>query len=243
MRFLWVGVLGVALASPSLAQEHNWSGLYLGAHGGYARGGATTTDDPADWGNDPKYIGPFDFDLEGGFGGGTIGANWQRGRLVLGVEADLGHMDLSGATTSESSNPLYHQDHTVDGGFYAVLAGRLGLAFGHTLLYGKAGWAYYDGDAAQTTTKPGFVTNSTGAFDGWAYGGGIEHAIGRGWSLKAEYLRLDLDGGEGDQTSLTDDQIGHVYEFKTDLDAVDTIKVGIVYNFWASEPVAIAPIK
>jgi outer membrane immunogenic protein len=241
LRGLMVGILGVGMLSPALAQDYNWSGLYLGAHGGYAWGGATTTDDPADWGNDPKYIGPFDFDLEGGFGGGTVGLNWQRGALVAGLEADVGYMDLVGSRRTDSSNPTKYQTLNVDGGLYAVLGGRVGIAFGHTLVYGKGGWVYYDTDVTQTTTNPGYKTNGSGSVDGWAYGGGIERAIGRGWSLKAEYLHFDFSSADGDQTSVSDDPIGHVYENQTDLDG-DSVKIGLNYNFWASEP-AIVPIK
>lgn len=219
-----------------------WTGLYVGAHGGYVWGDATTRDDVADWGNDPKFIGPFPYNLDGGFGGGTVGVNLQHSSLVVGLEADLGYMDLSGSRTSESSNPVFHQDHTVDGGFYAVLGGRAGVAFGKTLVYGKGGYAYYDGEAAQTTTKPGFQTHATDAFTGWAYGGGIEQALGGGWSLKAEYLRFEFDTEHGDQTSLTDPPIGHVYEFHTDVDNVNSVKIGLNYKF-GGEREAIGPLK
>lgn len=244
MRTGFLAVFGAALllGTPATAGEtNNWSGFYLGAHGGYASGDATTTDDVADWGNDPKFIGPFDYDLDGGFGGGTVGVNWQHSSVVLGLEADLGYLDLSGSRTSESSNPAFHQDHTVDGGFYAVLGGRAGVTFGNTLVYGKGGYAYYDGEAAQTTTKPGFQTHATDSFTGWAYGAGIEQAVGGGWSLKAEYLRFDFDQEHGDQTSLTDPPIGHVYEFHTDIEDVDSIKIGLNYKFGGRE--APAPLK
>lgn len=217
-----------------------WSGLYVGAHGGYAWGDATTRDDPADWGTDPKFIGPFPFDLEGGFVGGTIGYNFQAAHLVFGPEIDLGYMDLTGSRRTDSSNPAAFQTLNVDGGFYALLGGRAGLVFGQTLIYGKGGWLYYDTDVTQTTTNPGYVTNGSGSLNGRAYGGGIEHALGGGWSLKAEYLHLDFDTANGDQTSVSDPPIGHVYENTTDLDG-DTVKVGFNYKF--GERKAIGPLK
>lgn len=242
MRWYLVALAAFLSAGSALAGDYNWTGLYVGAHGGYVWGDATTTDDVADWGNDPKFIGPFGYDLDGGFVGGTVGVNWQQSALVLGLEADLGYMDLSGSRTSESSNPAFHQDHSVDGGFYAVLGGRVGMAFGSTLVYGKGGWAYYDGEAEQTTTKPGFQTHAIDSFDGWAYGAGIEHALGGGWSLKAEYLRFEFDTETGDQTSLTDPPIGHVYEFHTDVDNINSVKVGLNYKFGAREE-RVAPLK
>lgn len=229
---LSVAVAAVVLAvTPANAGGQNWNGFYLGAHAGYVWGDATTRDDPADWGTDPQFIGPFPYDLDGGFGGGTVGYNWQSGSLLLGLEADLGYLDLSGSRTSNSSNPAFHQDHTVDGGFYALLGGRVGAALGSTLVYGKAGWVYFDGESSQTTTKPGYQTNGIDGFDGWAYGGGVEHTLGGGWSIKAEYLRFDFDSEQGNQTSLTDPPIGHVYEFFTDVEDVNSVKIGLNYKF------------
>ncbi len=243
MRVLFAAIaLGMAFCAPAKATDaYNWSGLYLGAHAGYAWGNAMTRDDPADWGNDPKFIGPFPYDLNGGFGGGTVGYNFQAGSFVVGPEADLGFMDLSGSRTSESSNPIYHQDHSVEGGLYALLGGRAGFAFGRTLIYGKGGWVFIDGNQEQTTTKPGFVTHDSGSFDGWAYGGGIEQALGQGWSLKGEYLHFNLDGVSADQTSVTDDPIGHVYHNWTDFGGIDTVKVGINYRWGEREQ--IIPLK
>jgi hypothetical protein len=56
-----------------------------------------------------------------------------------------------------------------------------------------------------------------------------------GWSLKAEYLHFDFGSEQGDQTSISDPPIGHVYENWTVLDA-DTFKVGINYHFSSPEP-------
>jgi outer membrane immunogenic protein len=228
-----------AASSASAQGAHEWSGLYLGAHAGYAQGDATTRQDVTDWGTDPKYVGPFAYDLDGAFGGGTAGYNYQIGALVLGVEGDLGYMDLSGSRTSESSNPIYHQNHTVDGGMYALAAGRIGYSFGRVLAYGKGGYLYYDGEQAQATTKPGFRTTDSGSLNGWAYGGGLELALDRGWSIKGEYLRIDLDDVDAAQTSVSDDPIGHVYENRTVFGAVDTFKVGINYSFNGPD----APLK
>jgi outer membrane immunogenic protein len=231
---------------PAHAQGYNWSGLYTGVHGGYAWGDASTTDDITDWCTPgdtaciAKFVGPFDFDLEGGFGGGTIGYNIQSGAFVFGPEIDLGYLDLSGSRKTDSSNPTKFQTLDVDGGFYALLGGRAGLAWGGTYLYGKGGWLYWDADVTQTTTNPGYQTNGSGSLNGWAYGGGVEHAIGQGWSLKAEYLHMQFDDADGDQTSISDAPIGHVYENSTELDG-DSVKFGLNYK-WGRDEYAI-PLK
>ena len=63
--------------APPLSPAINWSGFYIGAMGGYA----------------------FDSDNGGGFGGGTIGYNWQfpGSQFVFGIE-----IDAAGASIKEA---------------------------------------------------------------------------------------------------------------------------------------------
>src|SRR5207248_3608103 len=58
-------------APASVSPATNWSGFYIGAMGGYA---SESTSDP--------------IAVKGGFGGGTVGYNWQFGTIVAGIEAD-----------------------------------------------------------------------------------------------------------------------------------------------------------
>ena len=76
MRTILVALTALLCAGSAVAG--NFSGFYAGAHGGYVWGDASTTDDPADWGNNPVFIGPFNYNLNGAFGGGTLGVNWQQ---------------------------------------------------------------------------------------------------------------------------------------------------------------------
>ena len=214
---------GVALADGG---DHAmmWSGPYVGAHLGYAWGDASVTD--ISGGVTP---GPFDYSPDGVFGGATAGYNFQAGRILFGVEGDAGYKDLTGAGLAPSSNPAFHQDLTLDGGFYALIAGRLGFAWDDNLIYAKAGWSYFDGSAGQKTTKPGYVTHETGAFSGAVYGGGIEHFVSPTMSLKLEYLHFDFGSEGGDQTSIGDPPIGFVYTNSTDLTS-DSVKLGVAFH-------------
>ena len=172
-----------------------------------------------------------DFGANGVFGGGTVGYNLNLAPFVIGVEGDLGYLDLSGAGRIPSSNPAAHQDITLDGGLYGVVAARAGvLVTPATLVYGKGGFAFYDGEARQQTTNPGYVTHGTSTFTGWAAGGGVEHFITQNVSLKVEYLHFDFGDQAGNQTSVSDDPIGYVYKNRTKLDA-DSVKLGIAYHF------------
>lgn len=226
---------GPAFAESSSDGRTDWSGLYVGAHVGYGQGDASTKDDLKDWcvpGDTAcikKFVGPFNFDVDGAFGGGTIGYNYQIGSLLLGVEADLGYLNIEGTKKISSSvgSPKY-QLLEVEGGFYALLGGRVGFISGNALFYGKGGYVYWDADATQTTTTPGFTTHGTGALDGYAVGGGVEYGLGQGWSVKGEYLRMGFNEADGNQTR---DDDGYTFGNHTKIDSIDTFKAGINYRF------------
>jgi outer membrane immunogenic protein len=207
---------------------YSWTGFYAGVHVGGVWGNVDVTDTTG--GVTP---GPFKFSPEGVFGGGTAGYNLQRGNFVFGVETDVGYMNLSGSGIIPSSSPQFHQDATLDGGAYGDVAARLGYAFDRTLLYAKGGFAFYDGEGTQVTTKPGYVHSGTGIFTGWTAGGGIEHYISPSWSVKGEYLHFDFGTQGGSQTSVGDPPIGFVYKNKFEVTA-DSAKAGVNYHFGSS---------
>lgn len=218
---IFAGATSAAAGGPS------WTGPYIGIDAGYTWGSASVTDDI----NDGVPPGPFSYNASGFIGGGVAGYNLQLAQFVIGFEGNLGYMDLSGAGIIPSSNPAAHQDITLDGGLYALATGRAGfLIMPTTLVYAKGGFAYFDTDARQKTTNPGYVTNGTGAYTGYVIGGGIEHMLTSNLSIKIEYQHFDFGTKSGDQTSVTDPPIGHVYNNWTDVRA-DSVKVGTNLRF------------
>lgn len=233
MKTLFISISAAALlaASPVIAQDKTWSGIYAGLNAGYIWGTATTTDDKADWGNDPRYIGPFDNDAGGFAGGATLGYNVQMGRFVFGPEIDLDYADLSGSIATPSSQSGNHQDIALSGGFLGTFGARAGvLVDDATLIFAKGGFALYTGEATQTTTADGYQTNGTDTFTGYFVGGGVERKISENVSLRLEYQHMEFGTEDGDQTSLTDAPIGHVYSNHTDLKA-DSVRLGVAYHF------------
>ncbi|MGO4684175.1 outer membrane protein [Hyphomicrobium sp. 2TAF46] len=220
---------------PAIVEGYNWSGFYAGAHVGAVWGDVAVKD--IDGGVSP---GPFTYSPSGAFGGGTAGYNWQLDRLVVGVEGDLGYMDLSGGTTIPSSDPKYHQNLTLDGGLYGDITGRLGvLVAPATLIYGKGGFAFYDGEAEQATTKTYYRPTGTDTFTGWVVGGGIEHFITPTISIKAEYLHFQFGDQGGSQEKFTTAPVGQVddgtavgdkFHNRQSLDA-DSVKFGLAVHF------------
>ncbi len=158
-----------AMVSPAI----NWSGFYIGAMGGY---GSENTSDP--------------LGIKGGFGGGTLGYNWQFGQFVAGIEADGAWADINNSSTQIVGNVPITASAKVDA--LATIRGRFGVAFDQVLLYGTAGLAL--ADAKLGASAPGISLSDSQTLTGWTAGAGIEWMFMPRWSLKAEYLYRSLGG-------------------------------------------------
>jgi len=143
--------------APALAPLPTWAGFYIGAMGGYAS----------------EDNGSNSFDRKGGFAGGTVGYNWQAGNIVYGLEADAAWADVS--------NSAFGVDAKLD--TLGTVRGRIGYAFGPTLLYATGGYAWAD----SKISIAGFGSDSH-VHSGWTVGAGLEYMIAPHWSLKGEYL-------------------------------------------------------
>ena len=109
-------------------------------------------------------------------GGGQVGYNWQSGQFVFGAEADL-----QGSSANDTFAPWKFSNP-----WFGTLRGRAGYAFNNILLYGTLGLAYGNlrgelGGAAETHTLAG-----------WTGGVGAEVGMTPNWSVKVEYLYMDL---------------------------------------------------
>jgi outer membrane immunogenic protein len=145
---------------PVAVPYYNWGGIYLGINGGYAFG-------------DVAPSGFTSFSANGFLAGGTLGANFQAGAFVFGVEGDV---DYSGLTASLPGGG------TFDSKWIATARGRAGYAIDRVLLYVTGGGAFAN------LQGPGFSATGTG-FTG---GAGIEFALAQNWTAKAEYLFVDM---------------------------------------------------
>lgn len=166
----------------------NWTGFYLGIEGGGGWGHAEDTDSTG-----------FDsgrFNVSGGLVGGTIGYNWQVNQFVLGLEGDGSWADIKGSTTGTApfgtcggAPPNCNSKLEALG----TVRGRVGVAWQNFLPYVTGGLAVGSLNGSEgTTLAAGAVGSGTTTVDGWTLGGGIEARLGGAWSLKAEYLHVDL---------------------------------------------------
>jgi iron complex outermembrane receptor protein len=163
----------------------DWTGVYLGVNAGYSFGGS-------DWSDSVTGTSSGDFGTHGFVFGGTLGANYQVGSLVFGVEGDGDWANASGfgTFTSTPTSSLCAGGCLTNNTWLATVRGRAGYAFDRFLVYGTAGAAFGD-VRANFSDHP--VSSTTNA--GWTVGAGVEYALNPNWSAKAEYLFVDLGNG------------------------------------------------
>ena len=173
----------------------SWTGFYVGGNLGYSWG-RTETD--ATVGGTALSDS---LNVNGIIGGGQIGYNWQTGNFVLGVETDFQGSGQKGDNSLAFSvfipgvgllpvTEPYESKLT----YFGTVRGRVGYAFDHWLVYATGGWAYGHEtlDATATIGGTSVSTSYSTNRSGWTAGGGVEMALDRNWSVKAEYLYIDL---------------------------------------------------
>jgi outer membrane immunogenic protein len=174
------------------APAPTWSGFYVGANAGGAWGETKAIDELTPPRNIPwdHAGGTFSAETSGFTGGVTGGYNWQSGRVVFGIEGDVGYLGVSGSGAYISQNTT---SVTSDGGLYVSARGRLGYALDTALIYATGGYFGADLGSEVVDTRAGMLTpKSIGFQSGWTAGGGVELMLNSAWSMKLEYLHYDL---------------------------------------------------
>ena len=219
-RILIVAVASMMAASRALAADlpvpapayypvatvYNWGGGYIGINGGYGFG-------QSEWGNDP--LNPSgnnssgNFNVNGGLVGGTIGVGGQWGAFVLGVEGDFDWQDIRGTSSSSFctslitstipntnvngvitiNSPSAGLSCKTESSWVGTVRARFGYAWDRVLFYGTAGGA---GANVQTSLN-GLPAQVNPEF-GWTAGAGLEWVFADNWTIKFEYLFVDLTG-------------------------------------------------
>ncbi len=245
---LLLGVQTAAAGEPMMTPL-GWGGLYGGPNIGGGFGNDTATLGPSSdtisqlfWtGAFTAGAAPSSFALDqsGFVGGGQLGYNFQNGRLVLGIEGDIQGANVSGSQTINTSGvPGY-----VSGAFTSsqdlqwlgTVRGRAGYAWNNLLAYATGGVAFggvhYGLDFAFAATNDHHSISATNTETGWTIGGGLEWQINNAWSIKGEYLYVDLGS-----TSLTSTPSGRAPNLATSLtegfeNRYSIFRVGLNYRF------------
>jgi outer membrane immunogenic protein len=203
--------LKAAQFAPAVAPQFNWTGWYVGLNAGGAWGrsdpGTTTVVGPGGYfvPSSPPAIaaaGAQGINSSGFTGGGQAGYNWQSGRVVFGLEADVGYLGLNGSASTFALYPCcapfgFTVNSSVRTDWTLTFRPRAGFTIDHWLVYATGGIA-----ASHLTTNFGFVdttasiaTESASIANtraGWVAGGGAEYALQGPWSIRLEYLHVDL---------------------------------------------------
>ncbi len=147
----------------------NWSGFYVGLNAGYGFG-------KSDW--DFPAVSP---SPKGFLGGLTLGYNFQTGSWLWGIEADGDYSAIKG------SSDCFGGSCETKLGWLATGRGRIGYT-------GWTNWLpYLTGGVAGGNIKATSPFGSASKTNiGWTAGAGLEYALWSNWSVKAEYLYVDL---------------------------------------------------
>jgi len=162
-----------------------WTGFYLGGNLGVLGSNFFITDAAAG--------SAFNFkNSDGVMGGGQIGYNFQAGTFVFGIEFDGDGTSLKLNTNflPTPAGSLLQGSATTP--WVTTLAGRLGLAAGPWLFYGKGGAGWVDNRVVFTDLVTGLSATTTNATVGWLAGGGVEYAIVPNWTVKFEYDHIGV---------------------------------------------------
>ena len=179
-----------------------WTGLYTGLHAGYGFGTSRMTD--------TNGVTTGNFDTDGFVGGGTLGYNIQSGQFVWGIETDISYSDVNGRTLTNCGGGC-----VVSSDWLWTLRGRIGMDFGGWMPYFTGGLAVADGFGRVAGIS------SSDTLTGYTLGGGLEVKLDRNWSVKAEYLFVDL----GDLRVPTPAPV------RADFDEMHIVRAGINYKF------------
>jgi outer membrane immunogenic protein len=188
-RAMILAAVAAALLPPlaaAAAPAYDWSGLYVGALGGYALGTSVHSDAVIDANVTDA------FPLKGGMYGGEVGINWQvASDWVAGVSADYVGADVNGQTDAGSSGAfgcgVLHECQTSIRSIGTIRA-RVGYVSGATLYFATAGYAY--GSVSAQIPNPLYA--GTSQQNGWTVGVGVEHAFGGHWTGRLDLLHVDL---------------------------------------------------
>jgi outer membrane immunogenic protein len=242
----------VAPAPYLAAPMFTWTGFYVGLNAG--AGWNNSDRGYSEFGFTPNTFGSLPSNNDAGFtGGAQAGYNMQFGSFVAGVEGDINYIDRGNGGSfviSPTATESYNLSIGNSNNWFGTVRGRLGFAFDRFLVFGTGGLAFGGkvGGAGGTysattttvdntdplnpvTTTTTTTTALTGSGNsknnvGWALGGGVEYAFSNAWSVKLEYLHVDL----GDKTQRLFVNSTQGIDVKTD-NKFDIVRAGVNFRF------------
>lgn len=204
-------------AAPEASYGYDWSGTYVGFHGGL-----DWSDVESDFALAPGGGGTTAFELDGGEVGAHLGHNWQNGALIYGVGIEGTWFDLDGSGGISGGGI-----HSAETSLLLNGTGRVGYAINHYQPYLVGGLSILDYEYTLSDPASGLSETKGDTTLGAALGGGLEIKVSRDVSLFGEFRHYWFDGesntyaGPGAVTTQSIDP---------DLD-FDTVRGGINWRF------------
>jgi opacity protein-like surface antigen len=179
-----IGVAMLPLGAAQAQTAFDWSGLYVGVHGGFLDGSVHVSDEGI----------PASGNLQGPLAGILAGYNFPASPVapaVVGVEADFGFGELNGTgSATDAVTGVFTYDFDWDA--HARL--RVGMPMGTAMPFVAGGIAF----AALHISEGGSVISAGGIYTGLTLGAGLDlklapNMIARIEGLADHYMRKTFD--------------------------------------------------
>jgi len=223
-----------------------WTGFYVGGNIGWGWGKDQDVVVRETIGGAPFISGTWpgvgtfgNLGMDGVFGGGQVGYNWQTGIWVLGIEADIQASDINGS--AGATLPYISGANTISItttgklDWFGTVRARAGITWDRALIYATGGVAFGKVKYNQVMTDTlAFVAAGNGSSDsvGWTLGGGIEYLVLPNWSIKGEYQYLDFGSKTFILPEFTTAGAPTAFAIATNLKSqFHTARFGINYHF------------
>lgn len=222
---------------PEETPAFTWTGFYAGLNAGYGRGNLDTDLRAIPTATANALSRAIGFSLAGGsgrvkdtangfIGGGQVGYNYQFDpHWVVGAETDLQYagIDSTVRVLGDDDIPIAVKTQ-VD--WYGTARLRAGYAFDNFLIYGTGGLAY--GHVKSRVSVSDVTLSGSDTRFGWTLGAGAEYALTPHWTVRAEYLYVDL-GKANTIDAASGDGLARVIA-KADV-SLQTVRAGVNYKF------------
>jgi outer membrane immunogenic protein len=236
----------LALVGAAAVEAADWHGAYIGFGFGAASGNAKVTSDVA------SGLPPGQAAVVSGAGNqalapnglvvsGHIGYNRVFGDNLIGIEGELGNLDLSeSASTEFLRNPGgtdFRMQSSIATSALLTLRPRYGRISGNWLYYAAAGIAATSLEASfryeESPNVPGTARTSSADVSklrmGWTIGAGIEYDMRESTHFRLEYLYVDF-GKVTASTNMTNTPsnptFAHTMELKTHI-----LRFALIHGF------------
>ena len=178
---------GLPFFRAPLSSPLRWAGLYAGVNAG---GGLSRVHLPNSFYGVPQN----ELDVNGaGFTGGAqlgynflVFSNW-----LAGVEGDFNYLGINHSYTdwNNTAGGLLVQP-SLRTSWYGTLRGRIGSSTGPAFMYITGGAAFVN--VENSIVAFGVPASTRTTRSGWTLGGGIETELDARWSVRLEYLYIDV---------------------------------------------------